>query len=255
MRVLGRAFVAAAFACSVIVVAAAARADRSFGAVYLTTLPDGADVWVDGTYMGRSPVLVDALSSGHHMVTLTKTGWVTREIDVTVPAGATAMSSWRLAAAHQAGGARGAVTFRSLDPGARVVVDGELVTRDPQGVVPMSTGSHIAMVTSGGAKLARAFTVYPNTTTQVIVRSIAHDEQKSAVVAPAEEYLPDEAYKVDGRKVTVHYGGHVVVGRIGEMPMRFDGVTISYDVAPSRIGGRLYLPLALLTRLTETKTK
>jgi hypothetical protein len=257
MRIFGRALVAAAFACSVAV--AIARAEISFGALYLTTLPDGADVWLDGTYVGRSPVLVDALSSGHHVVTLTKTGWVTREVDVAVAAGSTAMSSLRLAAQHssQPKGALGAVTFRSLEPGARVAIDGDLVKRDPQTAIPMKAGSHIAVVTTPAEslRLSRAFTVYPNTTTQVVVRSVAHEAVKSAVVAPAEEFLPDEAYRIDGKKVMVRYGGHVVVARIGEIPMRFDGATVSYDAAPSRIGGRLYLPLALLMRLTDVKTR
>lgn len=255
MRILGRALIAAAFACFVVV--AGARATSSFGALYLTTLPDGADVWVDGTYIGRSPVLVDALSSGHHVVTLTKTGWVTREVDVDVAAGSTAMSSLRLSAQHvpRAKGAFGTVTFRALEPGARVVIDGDLVKRDPEAAIPIRPGAHMAVVTTPTERLSRAFTVYPNTTTLVVVRSAAREEVKSAVVAPAEEFLPDEAYRIDGKKVMVRYGGHVVVARIGEMPMRFDGVTISNDAAPSRIGGRLYLPLALLIRLTETKTR
>jgi hypothetical protein len=222
----------------------------------VTTLPSAADVWVDGVYVGRSPVLVDALARGHHAVTLTKSGWVSREADVDVSAGATAMSSLRLDVAHKPGTHQsGSVTFHGLAPGIRVVIDGEPVARDPRGPVPLSAGMHVAVMTLEGEKVAHTFTVYPDTTTQIVVHSVAVDRTKSVVVAPAEEFLPDEAYRIEGKKVTVRYGGHFVVARIGELPVRFDGVTVSYDVAPSRIGGKLYLPLALLTRLTDAKAK
>jgi hypothetical protein len=167
------------------------------------------------------------------------------------------MSSQRLDPSQRSGGKRGSgdVTFRGLEPGARVSVDGETVSRDPRVAIPLSAGTHVAVVTTPGGKTARTFTVYPDVTTQVVVHSVASGAVKSVVVAPAQEYLPDEAYRIEGNKVIVHYGGHQVVARIGELPVRFDGVTVSYDAAPSRIGGRLYLPLALLTRLTETKAK
>jgi hypothetical protein len=227
----------------------------TYGALYLCTLPSGVNVWIDGTYVGHTPVLVDPLARGHHAVTLTKTGWSIQEVDVDVPAGTTAMAAFRLHPDVHAGSARprGSVSFRGLAEGARVAIDGDALGHDPRSAVPLPAGTHVAVITTPAGKISRTFTIYPEITTQVLLSDLLADERPSAIVAPAEEFLPDDSYKVDGNKVVVRYGGHEVIARLGEFSMRVDGTTASYDAAPSRINGRLYLPLALLTRLTETK--
>src|ERR1700738_2679957 len=68
------------------------------GSLYVTTLPSGADVWIDGAYVGRTPLVVGALSPGGHAVGLTKSGWSPLQLDVTVEAGQTTLSSTRLEA-------------------------------------------------------------------------------------------------------------------------------------------------------------
>ena len=115
------------------------------GAVYLTTLPAGADVWLDGTYVGRTPLLIDALAQGRHAVTLTKTGWAVEETDVAVPAGGTALQSIRLNAQHPGSAMRGegAYSLRGLAKGSHVVVDGTAFTRDPLAVTPAPAGAHV----------------------------------------------------------------------------------------------------------------
>jgi hypothetical protein len=54
--------------------------------------------------------------------------------------------------------------------------------------------------------------------------------------------------------VVVRYGGHAVVAHLGELAVRYDGVPMSFDVAPSLIGGKLYLPIELLDRITGSVT-
>jgi PEGA domain len=251
MRPFWRAAAIAALGC---VLLGASPGSVPSGALFLTTLPVGADAWVDGTYVGRTPVLVDALTVGHHAVSLTRTGWTARDVDVDVASGATTMSSIRLVQGARNGRpAAGTATFHELPPEARLVVDGVAVANPGRGAVPLAAGTHVAVVVTQKGKTAHTFTVYPETTTQVVLSMPAVEAVKSAVVAPAEEYLPTDAYHVDGKKVTVRYESHEIVGRIGELPMRYDGVTVSYDAAPALIGGRLYLPLALLARLTAEK--
>jgi hypothetical protein len=250
----------AALACALLLAVVSgvpAPAETLYGALYLSTLPTGANVWVDGTFVGVSPVLIDPLARGHHSVTLSKTGWSVQEVDVDVPSGTTGLVSFRLRTmAHTAGARpRGSVAFRGLAEGARVAVDGATVRRDPRLALPLAAGTHVAIISTPAGKVSRTFTVYPDVTTQVLLSEVVSDEGPRAIVAPAQEFLPDGTYSVDGKKVVVRYGGHQVVARLGELPMRFDGVTVSYDAAPSRINGRLYLPLALLTRLTEAKAK
>jgi hypothetical protein len=235
--------------------APAAHASSPSCALYLTTLPAGAEVWIDGAYVGRSPVLVDGLTRGHHAATLTKAGWTVQEVDVDVAAGTTLTSLRLRPAPHSDGAARGTVTFRGLAPGARVSVDGEAAARDPRIATQIAAGTHLAVVTTPGGKIARTFTVYAGTETEVLLTPDPVDPARAAIVAPAEEFLPDDAYKVDGKRVVVRYNGHEVTGRLGELPLRYDGVTISYDAAPTMIKGRLYLPFALLNKLTQTSSK
>ncbi len=251
MRPIWRSAAVAALGC---VLLGASSGSVPSGALFLTTLPVGADAWVDGTYVGRTPVFVDALTVGHHAVSLTRTGWAARDVDVEVASGATTMSSIRLTqGAHGSHAAEGSAAFHELASSARLVVDGTTVSNPAHGAVPLAAGTHVAVVVTHQGKTTHTFTVYPETTTQVVLSNAYVDEAKSAVVAPAEEYLPTDAYHVDGKKVTVHYANHEIVAKIGELPMRFDGVTVSYDAPPSLIAGRLYLPLALLARLTASE--
>ena len=250
MRALSTALGVAALGC-VLLGAASDRA--STGAVFVTTLPPGSDVWVDGTYVGRTPVFVDSLNGGKHALTLTRSGWAEREVDVDVTAGLTTMSSFRMTQSPHAGAhaSTGSVVFHGLGSGAHVTLDGGHDPRDPSGPIALSPGTHVAVVVTHDGKTTRTFTVYPDTTTHVVVARAAADAAKAAVVAPAEEFLPTDAYRVDGKKVTVVYARHVVVAKIGDPNVRYDGVTVAYDAAPSMIGGRLYLPLALLVKLTR----
>src|SRR5579864_5601327 len=68
-------------------VASLSVADASgHGSMYLSTLPPGATVWMDGNYMGETPLFVDGLDSGRHHITLTRSGWQPQSTaaDVTV---------------------------------------------------------------------------------------------------------------------------------------------------------------------------
>jgi hypothetical protein len=94
--------------------------------------------------------------------------------------------------------------------------------------------------------------VLPNTVTDLVLhpeRVVA--ETHSGVVAPADDYIGADAYHVEGRRIVVRTNGHTVVARFGETAVRYDSATISYDAAPTTIGGRLYLPLALLEKLSD----
>ena len=227
------------------------------GAVYLSTLPGGADVWIDGTYVGRSPVLVDALVAGRHVVTVTKSGWNVQEIDLSIDAGTVLMKSLQLArSAKSASSSRGVFSVRGLPPGAAIAVDGVPVGADAaqHGALPLAAGTHQLVIHTPQGKVSRHFTVFPDTATEIIasggIAEAPSDEAKSVVVAPADAYLPDDAYSVDHGRISLRYAGHAVVAHLGELAVRYDGVPMSFDVAPSLIGGKLYLPLELLTRIT-----
>jgi hypothetical protein len=227
------------------------------GGVYVTTLPSGADIWVDGTYVGRSPVLVDALSAGHHALTITKTGWVVREVDVEVPPAGVAMSSTALAAGSGPATARtnGLAAFRGIDAGASLLLDDQPVQGDPRRPQSLTPGTHTVVLITPHGRFTRTFTVLSDTTTEVVVRADVPDAGRSGVVAPAADYLPDSCVTVEGGKIVVRYEGHLVVAHLGDATVRFDGVPAVYDGAPETIAGRLYLPLELLKKLTDDPSK
>src|ERR1700716_3324697 len=73
------------------------------GSLYVTTLPTGADVWIDGTYVGHSPLVLGALAPGRHTVGLTKPPGSPAQIQASVVAGQTTLSSTRLEPARTGG--------------------------------------------------------------------------------------------------------------------------------------------------------
>jgi len=225
--------------------------DQPAGSLFVSTLPAGADVWIDGTYIGHSPALASALPVGKHNITLSKTGWALRELVVEVRPAETALSAVRLSAkTPHPGAARatGNYVLRGVPRGATVLVDG-LAVRS-LGPAALSAGEHrVALVTARG-RTTLAFEVVPETTTEVLLREPAGAEARSGVVAPVDRYLPVGVCAVEGKKIVVRYAGHVVVARFGENDVRYDGTLVSYAGTPESIGGKLYLPLELLQRLS-----
>jgi hypothetical protein len=225
------------------------------GALYVTTLPSGADVWLDGTYIGHSPVVVDALVAGRHTVSLNRTGWTSQDIDVSVVAGTTAMSSVALTrtADRAVRSSDGSFTVKGIALRS-LQLDGLLILPDATGVYTAPSGSHQLIAQTTAGKMTRAITIYPDMRTDVVL----HDDDTaphSAVVAPASDYLPAAAVKIDGPRVTIRYEHHQVDALVGALAYRFDGRSVNFDAAPTLIGVALYLPLELLKQLTANDAK
>jgi hypothetical protein len=238
--------IAAAAACAALFVLLGA---VPTGALYVTTLPSSVDVWVDGTYVGHSPLVLDALTSGRHTVSLTKTGWQSQDLDVSVVAGVTSLSSVQMARApSRTRAGSGFVAIHGIAP-REIAIDGQAVKPDKSGFFPASAGMHEVSVSTSGAKFSRSITVYPDMRTDVLVRE---DETatRSAVVAPATDFLTAEEIKIEGSRVTLHHHGHDVVATVGSVSYRVDGSHVNFDAAPTLIGRKLYLPIDLLSQLT-----
>ncbi|HTJ28224.1 MAG TPA: PEGA domain-containing protein [Candidatus Limnocylindria bacterium] len=219
------------------------------GSVYVTTLPSGADVWLDGTYVGRSPLVLGALEPGHHSLGLTMAGWTPMQLDVAVDGGQTTLSSTRLDRAGA--GVRplpGSIGFHGTAP-STIELDGVAVRPSKDGTIPASTGTHQLLVRTPRGAVSRNVTVWPQTRTDVVLR----DEQeppRPSVVAPADVFVPPSAIRIDGDRVTLRYNNHEVLGRLGATNYRVDGRSVDYDTAPTLIGTRLYLPIDVLTLLS-----
>ncbi len=219
------------------------------GSVYLTTLPSGADVWLDGTYVGHSPLVIDALATGRHTVNLSMAGWQGQQLEVSVVAGQTALSSSRLdrMARAKMHAQPGSIALHGLVPGA-TQLDGAAVEPSKDGTIPAPTGTHELVVRTPRGRITRTVTVWPQTRTDVVLSEDV-ERTKPTVVAPAEDFLPKSAIRIAGERVVIKYGGHAVIGRLGSTGYRVDGHSADYDAAPTLIGPRLYLPLELLTLL------
>jgi hypothetical protein len=236
----------------------AARADQPSGGIYVTTLPAGANLWVDGTYVGGTPVLVDALAPGHHSLTITKSGWIVQEVDVTVTPGSVAMSSTRLQPGPQtfAGAATGTVDVRGAPSGPSLSLDGgPPLDAAGAGRQALAAGPHHVTLTTPRGKTTRSFTILPGMTTLVVLHEEASGDARRAVLAPAADYLPTDDIFVEGKKIVLRYGGHVVVAHFGDATFRYDGNAVEYDSMPETIGSKLYMPLALLEKLAEDPSK
>jgi hypothetical protein len=220
------------------------------GSLYVTTLPTAADVWIDGTYVGRSPLIVDALGAGHHAVGVTKTGWRPLQLDVSIVAGQTALSSMRLE--QERTGLRpppGSISVHGV-VATQTFIDGVPAAASKDGTFAASAGTHELAVRTSRGRITRQVTVWPQTRTDVVLQADIEPPRPS-VVAPAEDYVPKSAIQVEGEKVVVRYGGHEVVAHLGITTYRIDGKFSDYGEAPTMIGSRLYLPLDLLTMLSS----
>ena len=220
------------------------------GSVYVTTLPTSTDVWFDGVYVGRSPVVLDAISTGRHTVGLTKTGWNARQLAVSVEAGQTTISSTRLERVTGKGlqPPRGWIAVRGVLVRS-VAIDGIVVPPGSDGTYAAGTGTHQLLIETGAGRSTREVTVWPQTRTDVVLEAGAAPPARPTVVAPAEDYVPKSAIRIDGERIVIRYGRHEVAGRVGDTTFRIDGRSVDYDAAPTLIGPRLYLPAELLQKL------
>ena len=216
------------------------------GATFITTLPSGADVWLDGTYMGHSPVLVDALTVGAHRLMLSRTGWTPEDLAIAIAAGQTQTTSVVLVRDGTAGEGTGSIAILSMTKDGAPADRVEAVTIDGQPVAPAKDGSYAAPAGTHDVTIAGA--QGKQTRTEVVLS--ADEAPRSIVIAPADDYLPAAAFHLDGTRLVVRWGGHEVVAHIGTTTYLIDRHAVSYDAPPTLIRNRVYLPLELLTMLT-----
>jgi PEGA domain len=218
-----------------------------FGGVYVSSFPSGADVWVDGSYIGRTPVLIDGLRAGKHALTITKTGWRVQEVDQQVTAGVVSTATIQLDPAKSLHGS-GSIALHGLEKSARVSLDGS-PWAPWQSEYSVSAGTHHLSVRDSSVRFERLILVYPDQVTHVLLQAPSADAH-SAVVAPLQDYLPQNAAKIAEGRLVIHWGGHTVVGHVGDARFLVDGHDVVYDAPAGFVRGRLYLPLDLILTIT-----
>ena len=221
--------------------------------MYVTTLPAGADVWVDGTYLGHSPVVLDAVGAGAHRLTLTRTGWTSQDVTITVVPSATITASVVLSRGDAKPSDAGGTIAIHGDKVGGIAIDGEPATLGKDGTYAVSAGTHDVTIVLPQGKVTRSVTVYPQMRTDVAL--LGDTQVRSVVIAPADEYVPADAVRVDGAEITIHTVRHDVVAHLGSVSYLVDRRTMTFDTAPTVIKSRVYLPIELLTLLNANETK
>lgn len=234
--------------------AAPVQAPVMTGNVAVMSLPLGATVWLDGTYLGQTPLNIGAVPAGHHTVTLTKPGWTTQEFPVDAAGGTTILATRRLTAAGHAALSgtlvfHGPVDERTIKIDGRSVFAGSGPVRKAGDALAVSAGVHTISAVVGGTPVTRIFTVLAQTETMLVLDA-ATPRHTAALVAPAADSLPLGSVHIEGTKVVIHCRGHMAVGHLNDADMRIDGRLVHLDSPPALIRRELYLPVPVLEELS-----
>lgn len=227
------------------------------GSVYVTTLPPGATVWMDGKYFGETPLFIDDVSAGHHTVLLTRSGWqpVSTATDVSLGSVAYVTAVLGQPAGAHAGGtaAKGSLQLRDA-AGCKVWVDGAAVSSFDQPQT-LAAGDHILAVARGPRRSAAGFHVYPQTVTTISlapqigspVVTAGDDDELGAL----QDFVPPADFVVNGDDITIHFHGFEVECAVGSLTYTVNGKPGTLSVAPAMVGDKPYLPMSLLQRLAK----
>jgi hypothetical protein len=230
------------------------------GGAFVTSLPGTASAWLDGTYVGPTPVYVDDLLPGHHSVTLSSAGWQPQSTAFDVSIGRITPVSvimQRVAAVPPAGASKGQGMLAIVGgpAGARVYVDGVAIGAMP--VEPHSAGAGYHIVTlepigKNAVKSTRIVNVFPNVTTAVAFAAASATTSAPPpddILEPVDSIVPPNGIVMSGNDVTIHYRNVEIQCAIGSRSITFNGRAETLGIPPALVGGKVYLPLSLLQRL------
>lgn len=88
------------------------------GSLFITSVPDGARIYVDGVACGKAPYSDDRIKPGEHTVRAEIDGYAPVERTVVVGLGQKTSEEFRLE------NVRGRIEIRTTPPGAQIVIDG-----------------------------------------------------------------------------------------------------------------------------------
>jgi hypothetical protein len=160
------------------------------GSLSLASSPAGADVYIDGSYRGITPVTLSGLTSGSHTIVISQYGYTDYSTTATIYAEQTRTVSVTLISSSPAPAHTGSITITSSPSGADVYLDGTSY----RGITPvtfsgLTTGSHTIRISqSGYTDYSTTATVYGGQTTKVTgslnpLSSVPTNTQTTAVPA------------------------------------------------------------------------
>ncbi|MBN2398284.1 MAG: PEGA domain-containing protein [Deltaproteobacteria bacterium] len=114
------------------------------GSVIVTSRPEGATVYLDGQFLGITPVIESGIEPGVHAILVEKDGYEPWDSGVTVRVGRSSSVSARLVPLF------GVIDVRSVPSGASILLDGTFAGSTNaliDGVIP---GTHVVTITKEG---------------------------------------------------------------------------------------------------------
>ncbi len=123
------------------------------GSLYIKSVPQGADVYVDGSYYGPAPQVASGLSPGYHQVRLSLSGFQTWTGSIYVTAGETTTINQALSVGpttQPTVAGTGSIQVSSTPAGAQVLVDNTFVGYTPLTVPSIQAGSRVVLLKLSG---------------------------------------------------------------------------------------------------------
>jgi hypothetical protein len=223
------------------------------GGAFITTLPLGADIWVDGAYVGRTPAFVDLLAAGKHTIVVTRTGWEAQRATIDVGIGQTTQVSLTLARTSAANASHdvGELDVRGSPAGATVLVDGKKIGVIPAVAPKLAAGYHIVTVIGKpDERSTRDVEVFPDTTTTISITAGEQGGPGNDILEPVSSYIPDQDVAMNGSQITIKFRGFDLHCALGSRAYTLNGKDGLLSIAPALLSGKLYLPQSLLVHLS-----
>ena len=113
------------------------------GSIAITSIPSGAEVFIDGRSRGTAPAIFPEVLPGNHQVTLSSKGYDTWSHIVSVGSGQTAAINVELVAIKEITGSLAVITDPS---GAEIYIDGDFKGVSPVTIPGLSAGTHTVLL-------------------------------------------------------------------------------------------------------------
>ncbi len=127
------------------------------GSIAITSIPSGAEVYIDGWQNGTAPTIISEILPGNHQVTLSYKGYDNWSHIVSVGSGRMSAINAELVVTKEITGSLAVITDPS---GAEIFIDGDFKGVSPVTLSGLSPGTHTVLLT---------LKEYANTTTNISI--------------------------------------------------------------------------------------
>ena len=114
------------------------------GSIAITSIPSGAEIYIDGRQSGTAPLIFPEVQPGNHQVTLSSKGYDDWSYIVSVGSGRMSAINAELVATKVITGLLAVITE---PPGAEIYIDGDFKGVSPVTIPGLSSGTHMVLLT------------------------------------------------------------------------------------------------------------